>query len=272
MSPVYRDLDVAALHLEYLPSLRVPNFAEVLRDCAERGVVARQSLPTHRVSYGDHPDEWLWYTPAAHTGAPLIVFIHGGYWHLLSADDGSFLAPAAVRAGCAFASVNYTLCPNAPISTLVDQVRTAVELLVAPGDLTHDRSAVHVIGHSAGAHLAASIADEALGVAGYVFMSGVFDIRPLVHTPDNDDIRLTDDDASRWSPQLHPSRIGSVPALVAWGADESSEFERQSREWANKIEADIVVSPDRNHFDVLFDLFDASTALGSAVLGQIGRS
>jgi arylformamidase len=269
MSLVYRDFDVAAVHSEYLPSLRVPNFMDVLRDWALRGEIARDSLPTERLQYGAHPDEWLWYTPATTIGAPLVVFIHGGYWHLLSADDGSFLAPAAVQAGCAFASVNYTLCPDASIPTLVDQVRRAVERLLAPSDLPHDRSAVHLVGHSAGAHLAASIADVQFGVAGYVFMSGVFDIRPLLHTPDNDDIRLTVDDAERWSPLLHPSLIGDAAVLVAWGADESSEFARQSQEWADKIEAPVVISPSRNHFDVLYDLLDPATELGAAVLGQI---
>lgn len=261
---VYRNLDLEGVHREYLPSLRVTDFASVLDICRDLGAKARTEVPTERVVYGEHPDEWLWFTPGASIDAPLIVFVHGGYWHLLSADDGSFLAPAAVDAGCAFASVNYTLCPNATIETLIDQVRRAVEMLAT-------QRTVHVVGHSAGAHLAASIAVSGAPVAGYVFVSGVYDIRPLLHTPDNDEIRLNAHDAERWSPLLHQVGTGAVSAIVACGADESSEFLRQSDEWARAwgAGATSVTVAGRNHFDVLFDLFDDSTAFGSAVRAQV---
>ena len=261
---VYRNLDLEGVRREYLPSLRVANFASVLDNCQVRGTSARAALPTERLVYGEHPDEWLWFTPGPSIDAPLIVFVHGGYWHLLSADDGSFLAPAVISAGCSFASVNYTLCPNATIETLIDQVRRAVEMLAV-------QRPVHLVGHSAGAHLAASVAGSDAPVAGYVFVSGVYDIRPLLYTPDNDDIRLSTRDAERWSPLLHHVQHGVVPAIVACGADESSEFLRQSDEWALAWgpHATSVTVAGRHHFDVLFDLFDDSTAFGAAVLAQV---
>lgn len=269
---VYRDLDVEGVCREYLPSRRVPDFAAVLAQCAADGERARQSLPTERIAYGPHGDEWLWFTPGPTPDAPVVVFVHGGYWHLLSADDGSFLAPAAHAAGHAFVSVNYTLCPDTTIDGIVEQVCRAVAAVAA---LAAQRSLgpVHLVGHSAGAHLVASVAQHGASIAGCVFVSGVYDLRPLVFTPDNDDIGLTPDDAVRLSPLLDAVHA-SVPAIVAWGADESAEFERQSREWAAAwgVSSTVVGAAGRHHFDVLLDLFDPNTALGAAVATQLGVS
>lgn len=274
---VYRDLTREEVELEYQPSLRVDSLQSVIDDYHRRGVAAREALAHRRHLYGGHPDEWLWYVPAPSSRAPLVVFLHGGYWRRLSADDGSLLAPGAHLAGCAFASVNYSLCPHEPLEVLVQQARRAVAHLVEDaGRYGHDPRRVIVVGHSAGAHLAAMVAVHDPRPAAFVLVSGVFDITPIVHTSINDDIRLTADDAARLSPQ---SLISYSPAdcVVAWSMGDTDEFRRQALEWAKRWgeipgnrRATAVVEPSRHHFDVIDDLFDPATHLGTAMHELIG--
>lgn len=275
---VYRDLTLAEVEREYQPSLRVPSLQAVIDDYHDRGVAAREDLPHRRHLYGGHPDEWFWYVPAPSSRAPLVVFLHGGSWRRLSADDGSLLAPGAHLAGCAFASVNYSLCPHEPLEVLVQQARRAVAHLVEDAArYGHDPRRVIVVGHSAGAHLAAMVAVHDPRPAAFVLVSGIFDITPIVFTPTNDDVRLTPADAARLSPH---SLISYSPAecVVAWSMGDTDEFRRQALEWAKRWgevdgnrQAIAVVEPNRTHFDVIDDLFDANTHLGIAVHDLLSR-
>lgn len=279
MSGVYRGMDAPAVERAYQPAFTVPDLGAVVRSYAERGVAARAAVPHHRIAYGDHPDEWLWYAPAPEPDAPLVAFLHGGYWRRLSADDGCLLAPGAHAAGYGFASVNYTLCPAAPLEQLVEQSTRAAAFLRS-ALLGHDPGRVQLAGHSAGAHLAAmvALADEQL--AGLVLVSGVYDLTPILFTTINDDVRLSPADAERLSPMArldgHHHRAGVV---VAWGERDTAEFARQSRDFAagwsatpgNEVPV-VLEAPGRHHFDVIDDLFDPATALGAAVLAMVATA
>jgi arylformamidase len=269
---VYRDLTREEVEREYQPALHVPSIDAIFDEYRHRGLAARESLRHERHLYGGHPDEWLWYVHAPTTRAPLVVYLHGGSWSHLSADDGSLLAPGAHLAGCAFASVNHSLCPHEPLEVLVQQARRAVAHLVEDAArYGHDPRRVIVVGHSSGAHLAAMVAVHDPRPAAFVLVSGIFDITPIVFTPINHDVRLTAGDAVRLSPQ---SLISYSPAdcVVAWSMGDTDEVRRQALEWAKRWgdipgnrSATAVVEPNRHHFDVVDDLFDANTHLGTAV-------
>ena len=105
-----------------------------------------------KVDYGTHKDEYL--LLAQHSPeAPLLVFIHGGYWKALSADECCMWASDALAQGISFASINYTLAPQANLSHIVQQCRLAVQWLQQHSALTPCSTVVS--GSSAGAHLAA---------------------------------------------------------------------------------------------------------------------
>jgi hypothetical protein len=61
--------------------------------------------------------------------APLLVFIHGGYWQALSAADSLYLAPGALAAGWSFAAVEYTIAPTGTMNEMVGQCRHALATL-----------------------------------------------------------------------------------------------------------------------------------------------
>jgi arylformamidase len=236
--------------------------------------------------WGDKPEETLDYFPAASRDAPLLVFIHGGYWQELSKNESLFAAPDCVANGIAFAAINYTLAPHTGVEMIVDQCRRAVAWLHAQSDvLGFHRDRLYLSGSSAGAHLAAmmlvkgwqhtaGVADNA--IAGAILLSGIYDLEPLVGTRVSAPLNLTATDAAGLSPmRLAVGR--PVPMIVAWGENETSEFKRQSRSYAARLEgAEFPVSQlevaGANHFDIVFGLADRASALGRATLELIGSS
>ena len=62
------------------------------------------------LKYGPGDEETLdLFIPDGPGSPPLHIFIHGGYWQLLSKNESSFAAPTFQKQGSAFAALNYTL-------------------------------------------------------------------------------------------------------------------------------------------------------------------
>lgn len=271
----WRALSPRDLDREYSPSSKVPGgygpFAIAYR---QRTLEALASLPVRRdLRYGEGRDETLdlFPVPPAADGrpAPLVVFLHGGYWQELSKLDSSFAAGQLVRAGIALAAVDYTLAPRASLERIVDQATRSVAWLHTNADaLGVDPARIVVSGHSAGAHLSAMAALRlpAGTVAGVVLIGGVFDLEPVQQTPINDALGLDAAEARRLSVTGH-LRAGLPPAAVIWGIDETDEFRRQNRElsaaWGRAGNEVLAIEvPRRHHFDLPLDLGDADTILG----------
>jgi arylformamidase len=236
--------------------------------------------------YGDQPAQRLLLCLPPASGAALsppiglLVFIHGGYWQELSAQDSLFPASACVQRGLAFAALDYTLAPAASVADIVVECRRAlVWLFRNAAALGLDASRIVVAGSSAGAHLAAMVAipdalpdDEggSYAVHAAVLVSGIYDLEPLVGSSINSALALNPVTARQVSPALLPLN-GFPRSVVCWGAVETEEFKRQSRNFANALATagasceSFEVSP-RNHFDVILDLSDASTRLGATMV------
>lgn len=201
---------------------------------------------------------------------PLLVFIHGGYWQALSAASSLYLAPGALGQGWSFASVEYTLAPDATLTEMVRECRNALTAISSVLTPSH----VVLAGHSAGAHLAAmsSLAAVApLPIARTVLLSGVFDLRPLVHTSVNDPLGLDTSAAAAVSPRLLPV-VGRNEVVVAWGDNDTDAFKDQSRSYAAHLagaglQVTSLECAGRHHFDIVDDLVDPTTELGRHTLG-----
>lgn len=117
------------------------------------------------LAYGPAPLQRLdFYPPLEPDGAaPMIVFAHGGGWR--SGDKGRTTGYTKtnhfLRRGFAFASVNYRLVPAARVEDQAQDLADALALLVrlAPGRGVDPRRIV-LMGHSAGAHLAALVTTD----------------------------------------------------------------------------------------------------------------
>lgn len=255
-------------------------FFEQYRELSEQ---ARRTLPCKLdVAYGDRPKMTLDAFRAAKRDAPLLVFIHGGYWRALDKSDFSFPATALVPAGVSLVSLNYALAPAATLDEIVEQCRTAIAWLHGhAADLNADPARLYVSGHSAGGHLTAMMLATdwaarglpADAIKGGCAISGVFDLAPILKTSINDDVRLDADMAARNSPLLHVPKAGA-PLIAAVGDGETEAFLDQSRRFAEAwgargMTAQYLPLEGFHHFDVVLELAKADSPLTQAMLAQI---
>ncbi|MEU3497036.1 alpha/beta hydrolase [Kitasatospora cineracea] len=273
---VYRGFDQRELDREYSPSSKVADFDAELAAYADQSRRARQELGGHReLRYGAAAPELLDYFPAG-PGAPLHVFVHGGFWQELGKEDSDFPALDFVPRGTAFAAVGYGLAPEWTVEQITEQVTTAVLWLVEhAAELGADPDRIVLSGSSAGAHLAASaLLDERLRgrIRGAALLSGVYDLQPVVLSYVNQPLALDPDRARRLSPQhAAPGALAALPPVVlALGEHETDEFGRQQAEFAetlreNGVRVHELLVGGRNHFDLVFDLGKVGTVLGAAV-------
>jgi arylformamidase len=280
MSPSI-DLTPDAVERGYNNRAAVPDHQRWLDEWVERSRRAQDALqPTIDLRYGAAPKETLDLFAPAKPARGTLVFIHGGWWRSLDKADYAFVAPAFVAAGYAVAMVNYTLCPEAPIATIVEQCRRALRFIVREGPVRNAPAPLVVAGHSAGGHLTAmmyTIDWHAEGFTSVPFtgglsLSGVHDLTPLVQFSHNVDFRLDVERAKALSPALIPPRT-DAPLHLAVGADETSEFVRQTDlmwdAWPENhpagARAPIHVA-GRNHYDVVLDYVDPASVLTQSTL------
>jgi arylformamidase len=167
------------------------------------------------------------------------------------------------------------------MSGIVDEIGRATQwLLDNLQRLGGDPARLYVAGHSAGGHLTAMLfatdwpAHGLVGqpIAGGVSLSGVHDLAPMVQFSYNTDLKLDDAEAARQSPVLLAPQT-RAPLVLAAGADETSEFVRQTLilwdAWPQNRPAGAtgpMLIPGRNHFNVVVDFGDASSELTRAAL------
>ncbi len=267
--------DRADLDRQYSPSSLVPSLDAYLDEYAKLSEQARQHNQPVELRYGDEPSARLDLFGVDGGNAPLMVFVHGGYWQQVSKGESAFAATDFTSAGIAFAALDYGLAPDYSLDAIVGMVRDAVSWLYANADeLGINPRRIHLSGSSAGAHLVAMacLADEDRRIASATLLSGVYDLEPLRHTYVNDALGLTMEDALRNSPIYRlPDRL--PPIVIARGGVETDEFIRQHDTMTallrQRTEVTEVISQERNHFDLAYDLGDPTTPLGAAVLSRI---
>ncbi|MEM6906916.1 MAG: alpha/beta hydrolase, partial [Pseudomonadota bacterium] len=204
----------------------------------------------------------------------LAVFVHGGYWRRFDPSWFSHLAAGAVGRGWAVAMPGYTLCPEASITQISEEVSAAIAhgAGMVPGQL-------RLAGHSAGGHLVTRAIcpgglpeDVLTRVEGVLSISGLHDLRPLRLTAMNDELRLTAAEAEAESPALLAPTVKL--AVMAWvGADELPEFRRQAALLANiwrglGLRTTHHEVTGANHFTVIDPLSEPGSALTRAWLGE----
>lgn len=280
--------DPAWYDTQYNNRARVPEAPQILERWANASALARaQSDCVLDIPYGAAPGETLdvFRTERAdRAGAPVFVFIHGGYWRALDKRDHSFVAPALVDAGAMVVVPNYALCPAVTIEQITLQMVQALAWVYRHAhEHGGDPRRIVVGGHSAGGHLAAmmlacewqQVGADLPGrlLQGALSISGVFEMEPIRRTPFlAGDLRLTAASAKRLSPALMPAPAGPLAAVV--GGDESEEFQRQNRlireAWGAGVVPVCEAIPGTNHFTVLHDLADADALVHRLARGLLG--
>ena len=258
---------------QYNNGKRVPDYEQYLARWQERSAHARATLRMHAdLAYGPAARERIdLFRPSGDAAAPLLIFIHGGYWQYLGKHDWSCVAEPYVGRGIAVAVVGYTLCPDTTVAGIAEELRAACAFLYLHADeYGLSRSYISVAGHSAGGHLAAMMLatdwparDQRLPTRMFhaaLALSGVFDLEPLTLTHLNQALRLSASEALSVSPIFMRKLCIGTPMLVIVGGAESPEFLRQSASMASAW-ADTTYREEAqcNHFSIV-DGFHAPSA------------
>ncbi|OQV17964.1 putative Kynurenine formamidase [Hypsibius exemplaris] len=232
-------------------------------------------------------------SPNVPTGCPMVVYIHGGYWQYLSKEESAFLAPslnASRPDGVVFVAVDYVLASEkeheehasmAGIYSAMQDLLRALNVVARKLNC----SAIHFIGHSAGAHLLAGMCslDYPSDQRPWLFklvkslwlVSGVYELEPIRHTYVNEPLQLSSAEVEACSPVRQVEKFirnmkNSSDAVVhiVYGEFEAPTFELESLQYFHALKKAMeettggagfsvpepVKVSGRDHFDVIDDL------------------
>ena len=210
--------------------------------------------------------------------APVVLFVHGGYWQVGSRKIYSFVSKSWTKAGCVVAVVGYNLAPEASLNQMVSEIKSAVKYI----NTRFPKSKLFLCGHSAGAHLCAMMMvsdwskDPSISQAihGMFLLSGVFDLVPIVNTYVNDALKLTEESAAQISPQqilikMLPTIV--CPILVVIEEHGSPEFHRQAKEFveilkSHNVQCSLLELPGVDHFSMIENMVNSDDLLCQEIL------
>ncbi|MBO6949128.1 MAG: alpha/beta hydrolase [Rhodospirillales bacterium] len=240
---------------------------------------------TAGLSYGPHPRQTLdLYRPVENSGPlPTILFFYGGSWKGGHKEDYAFAGRALARAGFLVAVADYRVYPEIAFPTFVEDGAKAVRWLAENADAHGGKTTdIHLIGHSAGAHIAAMIALDGrylekegltqdvlgrwVGLAGpYAFYPSEIDYVSAIFQ------HLEDENAARPITFVDGK---SPPALLLHGADDETVIPKHSRLLAARLNAAGVPSVARfyngiGHAKLVLSLSEPFTGFAPAFFDTV---
>lgn len=264
----------------------VPDFDAIAAEFSERSrKLAERAEILVDIRYGARGREVLdvILPPRLKAGAPLHVFVHGGYWRSGEKENYRLVAAPVLAAGGVAAIVEYDLMPGQRLEVLVDQVRRSVLWLEKhASDFGADARRLTVSGHSAGAHLASFLAATSLeettkpalpSISALLLVSGIYDLSGIPDSFLRDEARMTPAEAATWSP-LTSSQLPCPQRIIAFGAEETSPFHEQAAALNTQLHSqdsasELLTVPGLNHMSVVLDLADPAGTLGGRVAKMI---
>lgn len=275
----WRELPPAELERHFNPRVAVPDAQRVLDRFAARSAEARKHIAgRYDIRYGPGPKSTLDLHGSGAGARPLVVFIHGGYWRALDKREHSFVVPPLLDAGAVVANLNYDLCPDVTLDQMVESIAAAVRFCHAEAaGWGADPRHMVLIGHSAGAHLAAAMLQRrwpaaqlpAGAIRAVAALTGIYEPEIILGISVNAEARISADAAARHACLQRPFTM-RPGMLVAAGADEPEGWIAQSEAFAAHcvaagLSTRLHLVGDANHFTVLEHAFSDGHALRDAV-------
>jgi arylformamidase len=282
-APVFNGLSQEELDRAYDQDAWAPDGLHIqTRILARSAEVARRTPPlSRRCGPGEKQVVDIFAPPAKIHDAPVFVMIHGGAWRLAMREAFYGPAPAIVAAGCILAVVGFECLPAVSMVEMAAQIRRALVWIGREiGEFGGNGRNLHLVGHSSGAHLAAAMMTtdwtesglDPASLRGATLISGLYDLYPVMLSARGRYVQLTAAEVAALSPIRHLHRFAGS-AFVAWGANESPEFKRQSQVFADALAGmgrlgAAALAPDQNHFEMLEALNDRDNPLTKAILAH----
>ncbi len=288
----WQQMSTQQLEENYNPRVAVTNAQQAIDRLSETSAQAASSLQGQcrqdaDLRFGPGPLETLdLYRPLKdRASAPLAVFIHGGYWRALDKSDHVLVVPPLLQLGAVVANVNYDLCPSVSLDEISLQIVRAVRFCHRQASSwSVDPSRIVLIGHSAGAHLAARVLNaqpDAQGmpgelVSGVAAISGVYEPEIVTRLSVNEQAQISLESAQRNNCLVNPP-AGSA-RVIAWaGGDEPEGWKDQTVRYAKAVEtaglpSQHFVLDGTNHFTVLEQSVQPGTDGYAAIAGLLGKA
>lgn len=216
--------------------------------------------------------------PAKEKQAPILIFIHGGYFKALDKRSYSFIAAKYVKLGFTTVLVNYDLCPFVTVQAITEQVQSSIKWIHKNIHCWNgDPHNMVLCGHSVGAFLVSKLLRQypvhsLKGIKLAVLLSGIYDLKPLKNSYLNDWLNLSQGDVEQLN-EMTPLPKNATPLLVAAGGNETHEFIRQSREYAAlqgapQLEGGLTLLEKHNHYTMVRMLTDNKSPIQQGILAH----
>jgi arylformamidase len=238
------------------------------------------------------------FAPAEGKGHPIVFWIHGGGWQAGDKSDVDHKPQAFVDKGFLFVSTNYRLLPDVTIDQMAADVAQAIRWTYDHAE-EHggDRETFFIMGHSAGAQLAALVCTdesylkrEGLSleiVKGCVPVDGdTYDVPLQIDTVEERIAAIyrrkfgDEESQQKLSPVTHAKRDRNIPPFLILHVDGHKEVTIQSQRLAKAlqeagIDATAFAAKDKTHATINSELGlpdDApSAALWEFLARQLGK-
>lgn len=217
----------------------VPSEGYVLHEDVAYGDAERQVMDIYRPEIGPESGP-----ESESDDAPVVVYFYGGSWKSGSRRTYRFMGEALARNGFVVAVPDYRLYPDVRFPDFVEDGARAVRWISAHvREFGGDPGRIILMGHSAGAHIAALLAfDErylarqgvpGASLRGFVGVAGPYAFDPLAYGSTKPIFSgLNDTDQAR-----PVTFVGGeeVATLLLHGTDDQTVYPQNSRDFAARI-------------------------------------
>jgi len=283
---VFLDYDKDEIDFAYDQAPWAPNAPEVSKRNAQKSAAALARLgPPRRLAYGPTDIEKLDIYITKRPNAPINIFLHGGAWRSGNAKGAAYMSETFVDAGAHFISVDFNNAPEVDgnVMIMAEQVRRAIAWVHKnAASFGGDPDRLYISGTSSGGHLAAvalttdwqkDFGLPADTLKGGLCCSGMYDLYPVSLSARAGYVKFTPEMIERLSPQRHLDKL-VAPVIVAHGALETPEFQRQNREFAAAVKkagkpVTFLIGEGYTHFEMFETLGNPYGLLGRAMLEQM---
>jgi len=244
---VFLDYDKDEIDFAYDQAPWAPNAPEVSKRNSQKSAAALARLgPPRRLAYGPTDIEKLDIYITKRPNAPINIFLHGGAWRSGNAKGAAYMSETFVDAGAHFISVDFNNAPEVDgnVMIMAEQVRRAIAWVHKnAASFGGDPDRLYISGTSSGGHLAAvalttdwqkDFGLPADTLKGGLCCSGMYDLYPVSLSARAGYVKFTPEMIEKLSPLRHLDKL-VAPVIVAHGALETPEFQRQNREFAAAV-------------------------------------